>query len=189
VKRKPPITRHTLRAAIRHLVGGGVIAYPTEAVYGLGCDPDNISAIQTILQLKDRPADKGLILVAADFNQLLPYIDITDGPNLNRVLKTWPGPVTWLLRARPAVPVWLRGQHESIAVRVTAHPVASQLSREFGKPLVSTSANPGGYSPAKSALKIRLYFRQANLFLVKGAVGEERKPTAIFDARTAARLR
>ncbi|MGH8551622.1 MAG: Sua5/YciO/YrdC/YwlC family protein [Methylococcales bacterium] len=181
--------RQQLRAAIRHLGEGGVIAYPTEAVFGLGCDPDNIAAIETILKLKDRPVDKGLILIASEFDQLLPYVDLSDIPDLNRVLKTWPGPTTWLMKARSTVPSWLRGAHESIAVRVTAHPLASELSRAFGKPLVSTSANPAGCPPAKSATKTRLYFGHANLLIVKGEVGEERKPTAIFDAWTRRRLR
>ncbi|MGH8556969.1 MAG: Sua5/YciO/YrdC/YwlC family protein [Methylococcales bacterium] len=183
------ISRHRLRAAIRQLAAGGLIAYPTEAVFGLGCDPDNIAAIKAILELKKRPLDKGLILIAADFKQLLPYIELSDVPNSRQVLKTWPGPVTWLIRATSSVPVWLRGEHESIAVRVTAHPVAAQLCREFGKPLVSTSANPSGCPPARSTLKTRLYFGYTNLLIVNGAVGGERKATAIFDARTSARLR
>lgn len=186
---KGQISTQELRGAIRHLAAGGVIAYPTEAVFGLGCDPDNVAAIQRILELKGRPADKGLILIAAEFEQLLPYLDVSGLANLNKLLKTWPGPTTWLIRARKTVPFWIRGAHESIAVRVTGHPIAAQLSREFGKPLVSTSANPSGLPPARSALKTRLYFGQADLFIVKGKVGGERKPSPIFDARTFARLR
>ncbi len=182
-------SRHNLRSAIRHLAGGGVVAYPTEAVFGLGCDPDNVGAIEAILQLKGRPVDKGLILIAAEFEQILPYLDLTGIPDLKRVLRCWPGPTTWLIKARSTVSTWLRGKHESIAVRVTAHPVASRLSREYGKPLVSTSANPSGYRPARSIIKTRLYFGRTNLVIVKGSVGGERKPTAIFDARTARRLR
>ncbi len=186
---RPGISRHRLKAAIRQLAAGGLIAYPTEAVFGLGCDPDNTAAIKAILELKKRPVDKGLILIAADFKQLLPYIETSNVPDLRKVLKTWPGPITWLIRAASSVPVWLRGDHESIAVRVTAHTIAAQLCREFGKPLVSTSANPSGYSPARSALKTWLYFRHADLFIVKGAVGGERKATAIFDAWTLVRVR
>jgi L-threonylcarbamoyladenylate synthase len=184
-----PLTPHSLRAAIRQLDRGGVIAYPTEAVFGLGCDPDNNRSVQRILELKGRPAEKGLILIAADFEQLLPYIDITDIPDIKRVLKTWPGPVTWLIKARPTVPPCLRGRHDTLAVRVTAHPVASLLSRKFGKPIVATSANPAGSPPAKSVLKTRLYFGHADLLIVREAVGNARKPTAIFDSRTFARLR
>ena len=100
------ISPHKLRAAVRHLGKNGVIAYPTEAVFGLGCDPDNIHAIKTILELKNRSVDKGLILIAADFEQLRPYIDTTELPDIGNVLKTWPGPVTWLIKARSTVPVW-----------------------------------------------------------------------------------
>lgn len=183
------ISPHKLRSAIRHLKNNGVIAYPTEAVFGLGCDPDNIPAIRTILQLKNRSVDKGLILIASDIELLAPYIDITDLTELGSVLKTWPGPSTWLIKASLTVPVWLRGQHETIAVRVTSHPVASQLSRAFGKPLVSTSANPTGFSPARSSLKTRQYFAHRNLFFIPGAVGQERNVTPIFDAQTKSRLR
>jgi L-threonylcarbamoyladenylate synthase len=190
-ERKPPAGtfRHNLRSAIRCIAHGGVIAYPTEAVFGLGCDPDNVAAIEAILQMKGRPVDKGLILIAAEFEQILPYIDLEGIPDLKRVQQSWPGPTTWLIRARPTVAAWLRGKHESIAVRVTAHPIASWLAREYGKPLVSTSANPSGYRPARSVIKTRLYFGRSNLVIVKGPVGGERKPTAIFDARTARRLR
>lgn len=183
------IPPHKLRVVLRHIERNGVIAYPTEAVFGLGCDPDNIHAIRTILDLKNRPIGKGLILIAADFEQLTPYIDTTDIPDINRVLKTWPGPVTWLIKARSTVSVWLRGEHESVAVRVTAHPVASQLARAFGKPLVSTSANPTGFAPAKSALKTRRYFARTNILIVGGAIGQERGTTAIIDARSNAQLR
>ncbi|MGH9845920.1 MAG: Sua5/YciO/YrdC/YwlC family protein [Blastocatellia bacterium] len=183
------MSRHRLKAALRQLAGGGLIAYPTEAVFGLGCDPDNPQAIERLLQLKQRPAHKGLILIGGDFGQLLPYIDATDIPNLHKILKTWPGPVTWLIKARPSVPFWLRGDHDSIAVRVTAHAIAARLCKEFGKPLVSTSANPSNDAPARSAFKTRLYFGQKDVFIVKGKVGGLGKPTAIFDARTLKRAR
>ena len=185
----PIPSKRRLQSAIRHVREGGIIAYPTEAVFALGCNPDNTAALQALLDLKGRPADKGLILIAAQFDQLLPYIDTTAVRNLNRILKTWPGPVTWLIRARSGVPFWLRGQHETIAVRVTNHPIAAGLCNALGKALVSTSANPAGFAPAQSALKTRLYFGDSKIFILKGAVGPERKPSAIFDARTLARLR
>ncbi|MGR9106372.1 MAG: Sua5/YciO/YrdC/YwlC family protein [Gammaproteobacteria bacterium] len=188
-RKTPAIPRPRLWAAIRHLAAGGVLAYPTEAVFGLGCDPDNPDAIQTLLKLKDRSPEKGLILIAAEFQQLLPYIDLSAVRDWNKILKTWPGPITWLIKARPTVPFRLRGNHESIAVRVTAHPLASSLCRAFGKPLVSTSANPGGAPPAKSALKTRIYFGSTNILIVRGALGLEPKPTPIFDARSFVRLR
>jgi len=163
-----PVSAHKLRTAARQLRYGRVIAYPTEAVYGLGCDPTNIDAVQSILDIKGRPAEKGLILIGADFEQLLPYIDLEGIRDLPRVLDTWPGPVTWIIKARPDVPAWLRGAHDSVAVRVTAHPLAARLAKTFGKPLVSTSANPSGRPPARSALKTRRYFCREKIFIIPG---------------------
>jgi L-threonylcarbamoyladenylate synthase len=184
-----PVSAHKLRTAARQLRYGRVIAYPTEAVYGLGCDPTNINAVQSILDIKGRPAAKGLILIGADLEQLLPYIDLEGIRDLPRVLDTWPGPVTWIIKARPSVSPWLRGTHNSIAVRVTAHPLAAQLAKTFGKPLVSTSANPNGLPPARSALKTRRYFCREKIFIIPGSLGGESNTTAIFDAQTNARLR
>lgn len=184
-----PVSAHKLRTAARQLRYGRVIAYPTEAVYGLGCDPTNIDAVQSILDIKGRPAAKGLILIGADLEQLLPYIDLEGVRDLPRVLNTWPGPVTWIIKARPDIPTWLRGVHNSVAVRVTAHPLAAQLAKTFGKPLVSTSANPNGLPPARSALKTRRYFCREKVFIISGRLGGERNTTAIFDAQTNARLR
>nr|MDQ2696242.1 Sua5/YciO/YrdC/YwlC family protein [Pseudomonadota bacterium] len=124
-----------LRQAARILRQGGVIAYPTEAVYGLGCDPRNRRAVQRLLEIKRRPPAKGLILIAADLAQLEPFIDPLP-PDRRRLLDAaWPGPVTWLVPARRA-PVWLRGNHPTLAVRVTAHPLAAALCRAFGGAVV-----------------------------------------------------
>lgn len=190
MKQQPSrLSSYRMKSAIRHLESGGVIAYPTEAVFGLGCDPENRHAVDTLLNFKQRSRNKGLILIAAEFRQLLPYIELHSVSNLNRILRSWPGPVTWLIKARPAVCGWLRGRHESIAVRVTAHPLAAELSRKYGKPLVSTSANPSGAAPARTALKTRLYFGGHKILIVKGAVGGATKPSSIYDANTLQRLR
>lgn len=188
-KNIPVIPPHKLRHTVHHLNTGGVIAYPTEGVFGLGCDPDNIDAIKSILQIKNRPANKGLILIAADIEMLTPYIDTTELADVDRVLSTWPGPTTWLINAGEKATRWLRGQHETIAVRVTAHPVASQLSKAYGKPLVSTSANTGGFSPARSTLKTRQYFAREKILIVAGMIGQEDGATSIFDARTTTQFR
>ena len=110
-------------AAIRH---GGVIAYPTEAVYGLGCNPLDWDAVQRLLDLKQRPIDKGLILIASEFDQLRPFIIEPAQEIMAPVFSSWPGPTTWLLPAAPRVPKWLTGRHRSIAIRVTAHPLAAE---------------------------------------------------------------
>lgn len=175
------MTPFLLRRAVRALRQGGVIAYPTEAVYGLGCNPDDGAAVTRLLALKGRSAGKGLILVAAGFDQLRPYLAPLDDARLAPALAGWPGPYTWLIPAAAAVPPWLRGGHATLAVRVTAHPVTAALCRAFGGPLVSTSANPAGRPPARSALAVRRYFRGRLDRILTAPLGGQRRPSTITD--------
>ena len=107
------MTPWRLRQAVRALRHGGIIAYPTEAVYGLGCDPLNAAAVLRLLALKNRPMDKGLILIASDFQHLAPFVHAPDPDIMRRISATWPGPVTWLLPAKAETPTWLRGAHDT----------------------------------------------------------------------------
>ena len=183
------ISRFRLRLAARHLRRGGIVAYPTEAVYGLGCDPFNPGAVADLLTLKQRPAAKGLILIAANFRQIEPFLAITSPAIRNKLLESWPGPITWIVPASPWVPEWLRGEHDTLAVRVTAHAPSADLCQTFGGPIVSTSANPSGSPPAKSRLKTRQYFNHAGLTYLPGTTSGLSKPTDIFDAQTGTRYR
>ncbi len=183
------ISKIKLRVAINRLRQGGIIAYPTEAVYGLGCDPLNKQAVFRLLRLKLRSVDKGLILIASSFDQLLPYIELSKIERLVDIQETWPGPVTWVFPAQKWVPRLLRGCYDTLAVRVTAHPLASALANGFGKPLVSTSANPTGFYPARNALKTRKYFPKSEVYLFPGAVGSEKRTTSIFSALDHSRIR
>ena len=173
-----------LRTAARLLHDGAVIAYPTEAVYGLGCDPLNPDAVVRLLALKQRPMSAGLILIAADFSQVEPFLQPVPIRMRRKIAATWPGPVTWLLPARPEAPAWLRGRHASLAVRVTAHAGVAALCRRFGGALVSTSANPRGQAPARSALQVRRYFADRLDYLLPGRLGGRRQPSEIRDALT-----
>jgi L-threonylcarbamoyladenylate synthase len=179
------LNRDKLRHATRVLRAGGVIAYPTEAVFGLGCDPLNQAAVLRLLAIKQRPIDKGLILIAHRLEQLLPFLRPLSADVEQRLRETWPGPVTWLLPARPAAPRWLRGRHSTLAVRVTAHPLAAALCEAFGGPIVSTSANASGRPPARSALQTRLRCPGVDLIL-SGATGGLARPTPIRDALSGA---
>jgi len=163
---------------------GGVIAYPTEAVFGLGCDPLNPIAVQRLLEIKQRPMSKGLILIASRFEQLLPFIAPLDEVSLMFLQASWPGPLTWLVPAREDTPRWLRGEHSSIAVRVTAHPLASALCEITGHALVSTSANPAGMPPARHSLRVRKYFSNQLDLILTGDVDRQSSPTPIRDLAT-----
>lgn len=182
------ISRFRLRGIARRLRQGAIIAYPTEAVFGLGCNPHDELAVMRLLEIKQRPVEKGLILIASHWEQLQPLLLPVDAEIRARVEETWPGPVTWLLAARPQTPVWLRGMHESLAVRVTAHPLAAALCDAFGGPIVSTSANASGRPPARTALQARLRCPGVDIVLT-GATGGRRQPSEIRDAYTGERLR
>lgn len=175
---------------VQVLVRDGVIAYPTEAVWGLGCNPWSQDATEHILDLKRRPVDKGLILVASSVEQVRFLLAPLSRSLQDRALACWPGPVTCLLPdVEEQIPRWVRGRHESIAVRVSAHPVVRTLCDAFGGPLVSTSCNPAGRPPARTAWQVRRYFPTGPDLLVAGALGTERKPSRIVDITTGNRIR
>lgn len=170
---------------------GGVVAYPTEGVWGLGCDPDDERAVLRLLAIKQRSVEKGLILIASHLEQLRPFLDIAAVPtdNLAAVLASWPGPYTWVMPASADAPRWITGMHQGIAVRISAHPEVIELCNAFGGALVSTSANLSGQPAAQN----RAALDPALLALVDGTTsgetGGRTAPTAIHDALTGAALR
>ena len=173
-----------IRETVRALRAGGVVAYPTEAVFGIGCDPFDPGAVSRLLAMKGRPQDKGLILIAAAIDQLCPLFAPLGDRVRRRLLDRWPGPVTWTVPADPGLPRWLTGRHHTVAVRVTAHPLAGALCRAYGKPVVSTSANRTGARPARSALEVRRKFGDSIDYILPGDVGGNRRPSEIRDALT-----
>ena len=170
-----------LQAAVAALRGGGVIACPTEAVWGLSCDPDNQSAVSRLLALKNRPVAKGLILVAAAESQLSFLLDELPPKQRRTLSDSWPGPATWLLPHLGRVPPWIYGDHDTVAVRVSAHPGVRALCQAWGGPLVSTSANPAGCRPAVALFQVRRYFDDHLDALLPGAVGGAGQPSVIRD--------
>ena len=175
------VSRLHLDLACHALAGGGVIAYPTEAVWGLGCEPLNEHACKRVLQLKRRPRAKGFILIASEFAQVEPFLAPLPRATLAPVLKTWPGPVTWLLPAASWVPAHLTGGRDSLAIRVTAHPVARAVGERYGAPVVSTSANVSGRAPARTALQVQRQFGARVDYVLPGDVGGLDRPTQIRD--------
>ena len=173
-----------LAAAVAALRAGKVIAYPTEAVYGLGCDPLDAAAVARLFALKQRPSGQGVLLIAAGFAQVEKYIDLAalPAPALARARESWPGPHTWVFPRSAATPPWLAGTHSGIALRVTAHPLAAQLCRAFGGALVSTSANRHSAPPARSAADVRATFGEELGVILDGPTGGLERPTPIRDA-------
>src|SRR5579859_7392095 len=170
---------------------GGVLAYPTEAVYGLGCNPHNREAFERLFALKQRPPTQGVLLIAADFSQVERYIDLAAVPAdvLAQVRESWPGPNTWIFPRSADVPAWVAGAHAGIALRVTAHEPAAALCRAYGAALVSTSANPHGEPSARTAATVDAYFGAALDGLLDAPVGGQQRPTVIRDALSGAIIR
>lgn len=181
----------TFDSAVSTLHAGGVIAYPTEAVWGLGCDPASEAAVLKLLDLKQRPVEKGMILVAADLAQLDGWVRVDALPADRRaeVLASWPGAHTWILPAGPRAPRWITGEHTGIAVRISAHPLVAALCRAWGGPLVSTSANLAGHPPARTRAGLDPALLALLDGLVDGATGGLAQPTPIRDALTGQVLR
>ena len=163
------------------LQNGGVVAYPTESCYGLGCDPGNIGAVRRILRIKRRNKRKGLILIADHVCRLRRFL-MPLGPDLNsEIFVSWPGPYTWILPAKPNVSPWIRGEHHTIAARVTRHLYARSLCRAAGMAIVSTSANRSRRSILRSATAVDAEFGDEIDCIMQGTIGFARSPTVIRD--------
>lgn len=168
-----------IHRAARIVREGGVIAYPTEGVFGLGCLPDDLEAVIRILSMKYRNPAMGLVLIAADPEQLDGWIRL---PGATTSLDTGSAdPVTWIVPATDRVPIWIRGRHEGLAVRITKHPVAAALCHASRSALVSTSANVSGRPPARNAFVLRRLFRDLVDYIVPGSCGPASGPSEIRD--------
>lgn len=178
-----------LRLACRALRAGGVIAYPTEAVWGLGCEPQDREACVRLLAIKQRDWRKGVILVGADFEQLRPYVADLSESQLRPAFDSWPGPATWLMPASSTAPSWITGTHASIAVRVSAHAGVAALCRAYGGALVSTSANLASHAPARTRAQLQARLGEALDFIVPGELGGAKNPSTIRDLLTGKLLR
>lgn len=173
-----PFPHKSSRSLAAHLKRGGLIAYPTESCYGLGCDPRNRRAVQRILKLKQRPQRKGLILIASHYRQVARYLQPLTLAEQQKLQAEGAQAVTYLMPVKPSCPRWLRGEHDTLAVRMTAHPVARQLCRSAGGALVSTSANRSGGKPAKTYAECRRLFGK-KVWVLRGRVGKRKQPSAI----------
>jgi L-threonylcarbamoyladenylate synthase len=169
---------------------GGIIAYPTEGVWGLGCDPFNEAAVYRLLQIKQRPVEKGLILAAGNMRQIEPLLSRLDAAQKAVLAESWPGPVTWLVPdPDQLIPGWIKGKFESVAIRVSAHPAIVQLCAAFGGMIVSTSANPAALPPARTRLKVLTWFGDSVDYVLPGKLGGQRGPSVIRDLASAKVIR
>lgn len=167
--------------AVEQLRTGHIIAYPTEAVFGLGCDPRNESAIRKLLAIKNRSEAAGFVLIASNFEQLQPWVAETEPRLLDKAMQTWPGPVTWLFPRAADVPDLVAGKHATIAVRITAHEPSRALCAAFGSALISSSANTRSAKPALSVEEVEDYFANELGGILAGPLGAARQPSEIRD--------
>jgi len=178
-----------LSLAVRAIERGGIIAYPSEAVFGLGCNPLDPVAVGRLLELKRRKLGKGLILIASSSAQLRPFIGPIDDPVWKKMESSWPGPNTWIVPAAAHCPHWITGARSTVAVRVSAHPVCRALCERWNGALVSTSANQSGQPPIRRLALLRKHFGNIVDYIVPGALGGQENPTQIRDALTGVTLR
>lgn len=176
-----------IQKAVTALKEGQTIAYPTEAVWGLGCDPMNQNAFNHILKLKQRPLEKGVILLAGNINQVEHLLKNLSLEIQAQIKESWLKPqqraTTWLLPIHPSIPTWITGKYDTVAVRVTQHILCKEICSLFGNFIVSTSANPSGLEPALNNTQAKKFFKN-NVVYINGELGEYQEPSRIIDART-----
>lgn len=170
-----------MRQFRRLFVRGGVFAYPTESVYGLGCDPLNREAVERVLEIKRRDPAKGMILIASNLEQLEPWIEPLQGAERRRLATPQARPTTWLVPASEGAAEWIRGSHSRIAVRITTFPPVRQLCNAVGSALVSTSANLAGHRAQKSAILVRKTVGNQLDAIISGETGGVAQPSEIRD--------
>ena len=167
-----------IRHAAHQIQYGGVIAYPTDTVYGLGCDPLNANAVTYLSALKQRDSNKGLILVANRLEFFDDYI-IKLTEKERKTIEQERSPTSWVVSAKKNIPCWLTGDNHSLAIRITQHPIISELCNQLQHPLVSSSANPSNKKPALTALELHKYFHnQVHAILITNCKNNA-KPSSI----------
>jgi L-threonylcarbamoyladenylate synthase len=185
----------SIKVAAQMMMHGSVIAYPTEAVWGLGCDPLNEQACLELLQIKQRPIQKGMILIAGNIEEFAEILSALPADQVRELDVAWQnqgntGAITFLVPdLLGQVPYWIKGSHNSVALRVSQHSLVKSLCHEFGGPLVSTSANVSGKPPARSRVLVEKYFGGQLDFIVPGPLGGATNPSKIIDFTTGQTIR
>lgn len=204
------LTTDSVTQAAQWLNTGKLLAYPTESVWGIGCDPFNQLAVKQLLAIKQRPIDKGMIVVTDSAARIEPLLESLSTEQRQTILDSWHISAnavaqqahTWLLPLSQSasqtlavpIPSWISGAHNSVAVRVVAHPLIKQLCAQFVSSfnpygfIVSTSCNPSGQPPALSVEQAQAYFMNNEFseqvaYLQGDTLGYE-LPSQIHDALT-----
>jgi tRNA threonylcarbamoyl adenosine modification protein (Sua5/YciO/YrdC/YwlC family) len=168
-----------IQRAVQILNGGGIIAYPTDTVYGLGCDISNKQAIERLYQLKGMPKDHPLAFICPDLSDISRYAVVENA--VYRVLKHFlPGPYCFILLATREVPKMLLNKQKTVGIRVPNHPLTIALVRELGRPLISTTASRPGQDPLVDPWEIEQEFAGLDLVLDGGDAGGT-VPTTVVD--------
>ncbi len=155
-----------------------VFAYPTEGVWGLGCNPFSEKAVKKLINLKKRPKNKGIIVLAGSLQQLLPFTQHLSDKLKKRMNSKWPGPHTWLVPSSPDIPKWLIGPTGLVALRLSDHKTVIELTESLNMPICSSSANISGQEPAKNSDEIRTFFGN-KVLIIEGELGGLKKPTPV----------
>ena len=178
----------SLAHAVDVLNRGGVVCHACEGVWGLACDPFDESAVSRILEIKNRPIDKGLIVIGGDAAAFQPELSAVDSKQYETIRASWPGHTTWILPNK-RFPRWITGEFDTVAARVPGHAQSRDLASKFGGPLVSTSANRSGQQELTTLTAVEQQFRTEVDYILEGSVGDASGPSKIFDARTGEKLR
>ena len=168
---------------------GGVIAYPTEGVWGLGCDPDNAQAVSKILQIKSRPMHKGLILIGSELEHISLYLKGLRDKDFDAIVQSKGKGISWLVPNNKSAADFISGGQSTLVIRLTNHPVVAGICQAFSNAIVSTSANPSGEPPANSADQVNNYFDDQINMIVPGALGSQNGASEIRDIQTGKVLR
>ena len=185
---EPSRSGDLLRRAVEVLRRGGVVAHATEGVWGLACDPFDRAAVDRVLEIKGRDAEKGLIVAAGRAAAFAAELDAIDAHLSARIRATWPGAVSWVVPNR-RFPPWITGGRDTVAIRVPGHAQARALADAFGGAVVSTSANRSGAAPARTAAAVLDALGDAVDFILPGRVGSSPGPSRLVDASTGRTLR
>ena len=171
----------------RFIINGGVVAYPTESCFGLGCDPHNLRAIKKLNILKKRPVNKNFILISSKLNQIKKMLQELNNSKIKNLNMKWPGPHTWLIEANHKCPSWLRKKNK-VAIRVPDLNICQNLLNSIAMPITSTSANRTKQRPIKNYREACRQYKKS-VHIIKGRIGKNKKPSQIQDFDTKAIIR